>query len=132
MEHPEGELILSLGQLILSLGQLILSLGQLILSLGQLILSLGQLILSLGQLMLSFSFRGVGGGGGQVESHYSLQVMHRYELWPWDAKLHEFPTLHRFARFTIAYCFTKTTLGHIYGTRFCMQRDNPFFNMLLI
>ena len=28
------------------------------------------------------------------------------------AKLHEFPTtLHRFARFTIAYCFTKTTLG---------------------
>ncbi len=29
------------------------------------------------------------------------------------AKLHEFPTLHRFARFTIAYCFTKTTLGHI-------------------
>ncbi len=37
----------------------------------------------------------VGGGGG--------------------AKLHEFPTinitLHRFARFTIAYYFTKTTLG---------------------
>ncbi len=101
MEHPEGELILSFGQVILSLGQLILSLGQLILSLGQLILSLGQLILSLGQLILSlgqrrkFSFRGVcvGGGGG--------------------AKLHEFPTLHRFARFTIAYCFTKTTLGHI-------------------
>ncbi len=30
------------------------------------------------------------------------------------AKLHEFPTtlnIHRFARFTIAYCFTKTTLG---------------------
>ena len=36
----------------------------------------------------------VGGGGG-------------------GAKLHEFPTLHRSARFTIAYCFTKTTLGHI-------------------
>ena len=28
------------------------------------------------------------------------------------AKLHEFPTtLHCFARFTIVYCFTKTTLG---------------------
>ncbi len=28
------------------------------------------------------------------------------------AKLQEFPTtLHRFARLTIAYCFTKTTLG---------------------
>ena len=37
-----------------------------------------------------FSFRGGGGG----------------------AKLHKFPTtLHRFARFTIVYCFTKTTLG---------------------
>ncbi len=73
-------------------GQLILSLGQLILSLGQFILSLGELILSFGQVILSrrkFSFR----GGG--------------------AKLHEFPTLHRSARFTIAYCFTKTTLGHI-------------------
>ena len=42
-----------------------------------------------------FSFRGGGGGGGG------------------GAKLHEFPTLHRSARFTIAYCFTKTTLGHI-------------------
>ena len=31
------------------------------------------------------------------------------------AKLHEFPTLHRFARFTIAYCFTKTTLGFQYA-----------------
>ncbi len=57
----------------------------------------------------------VGGGGG-------------------GAKLHEFPTLHRSARFTIAYCFTKTTLGHIY----CRGRDSacnaitPFFNMLLI
>ncbi len=35
----------------------------------------------------------VGGGGG-------------------GAKLHKFPTtFHRFARFTIAYCFTKTILG---------------------
>ena len=87
--------------IILSLGQLILSLGQLILSLGVLILSLDQLILSLGQLIQLISggnsVSEVGGGGGRGGG----------------AKLHEFPTLHRFARFTIAYCFTKTTLGHI-------------------
>ncbi len=37
-------------------------------------------------------------------------------------KLHKFPTtLHRFARFTIAYCFTKTILDQHIGRKYCRK-----------
>ena len=43
------------------------------------------------------------------------------------AKLHEFPTkLRRFARFTNAYCFTKTTLGQHIGDAIQHVARNPF------
>ncbi len=43
------------------------------------------------------------------------------------AKLHEFPTtLHRFASFTIAYCFTKTTLGQYRGRDSACNAIIPF------